>query len=269
MNEQVKALAGKNGQYSFEDFCAIIDILRSPGGCPWDREQSHQSIRYNFIEETYEVIEAIDENDPKKLEEELGDVLLQVGLHARMEAEKGVFDLSGVIDGICRKLILRHPHVFGNIIVDNTAQVLVNWDGIKKQEKKQSTETDVLKSVPRVFPALMRAEKLQSKAAKAGFDWPDYAGAMDKLEEEKAELAEAISGKDQDAITEELGDLLFSAVNVARFFGIQPEDALTKASDKFLNRFEAMEKAAAEKGRKLREMSLEEMDKLWNRIKGK
>ena len=222
-----------DGSYSIVDLLRIIEILRGDNGCPWDREQDHHSIRNNFLEETYEVLDAIDRDDVENLREELGDVLLQVVFHSRMEEEAGRFGFKDVCDRICKKLILRHPHVFGDVRAETSAEVLNNWDEIKKKEKGQDTFTDTLNSVPRAFPALMRAAKVQKRAAKAGFDWADCAGAMDKLEEEMAELEAARTGGSAEETLEEMGDLLFSMVNVSRFLHCDPEEALTKATDKF------------------------------------
>lgn len=224
-------------KYNIEDLIDIMRILRAPGGCPWDAEQDHESIKKNFIEETYEVVEAINKNDTELLKEELGDVLLQVVFHAAMEEEKGVFTFSDVADGICKKLIERHPHVFGDISVENTDEVLSNWDAIKRNSKKQKTTFQAMDSVPRELPALMRAEKLQSKAAKAGVDLKEDATAY------IAQKASAFS----DGVNEKnLGELLFSVVAAARKNGIDPEDALTKISDEFLSDFGKYEKGTEE-----------------------
>ena len=251
--------------YGVKDLEEIVRILRAPGGCPWDAEQTHQSIRRNFLEEAYEAVEAIDEGSPEHLEEELGDVLLQVVMHARMEQEAGRFDLDGVADGICKKLIYRHPHVFGDVQVSDTGEVLSNWEELKKKEKGQATQADVLDAVARSLPALWRAEKVQKKAAKVGFDWPDLSGAMDKLSEEAEELRGAVDGRGDPA--EELGDLLFAAVNVARFLKADPEDTLQAATDKFAARFRLVEQQVLASGRQMDEPSLSELDELWSQIK--
>ena len=249
--------------YGVKDLEEIVRILRAPGGCPWDAEQTHQSIRRNFLEEAYEAVEAIDEGSPEHLEEELGDVLLQVVMHARMEQEAGRFDLDGVADGICKKLIYRHPHVFGDVAVSGTGEVLSNWEALKRKEKGQATNTDALEAVARALPALWRAEKVQKKAKKAGFDWPDVSGALDKLSEELEELkAAAAEGTN---VAEELGDLLFSAVNVSRFLKVDCEDALNQATDKFIDRFRKVEAQAGD--RPMTEMTLAELDQLWERAK--
>jgi len=251
--------------YNFDDLITIIALLRSPDGCPWDREQTHASIRRNFIEEVYEVCEAIDEGNPEHLREELGDVLTQVVFHASLEADSGQFDINGVCDGICKKLILRHPHVFGNVSVSGTEDVLTNWDQIKRKEKGQRTHTSAMDSVARSLPALWRAEKIQHKAAKVGFDWPNAEGALAKLAEEIAELQQAI--RIGQGAEEELGDVLFSAVNVARFIEADPEQVLSGSCDKFIRRFSFVEESARSAGKSLEQMSLEEMDKLWEQSK--
>lgn len=253
--------------YAVTDLIDIVEILRSPGGCPWDREQDHKSIRRDFLEETYEVIEAINKEDKDMLLEELGDVLLQIVFHTQIEREKGEFDLNQVADGVCKKMIERHPHVFGTISVETSEQVLENWDVIKKQTKQQKTQTDSMLSIPREFPALMRADKVQKKASKVGFDWDSADGAFQKVSEELDELKQAVAKGDNDNIREELGDLLFSVVNVSRFIKVDSEEALTGATDKFIDRFSRVEQMAQEKGLDMKETSLEELDKLWDLAK--
>lgn len=252
--------------YGFDDLVEITRLLRAPGGCPWDREQTHQSIRRNFLEEAYEAVEAIDENDPEHLREELGDVLLQVTLHAHMEAEAGRFTVDDVADGICKKLIYRHPHVFGDVTVSGSGEVLKNWEDLKRVEKGQVSHADSVDAVARNLPALWRAEKMQNKAKKAGFDWPDIAGALEKLSEELEELQEAVRACTN--VEEELGDLLFAAVNVSRFLHLDPESALGGACDKFARRFRQVEDFARAEGRTLTGMTLAEMDTLWEKAKG-
>lgn len=251
--------------YCFADLLRIMEILRSPEGCLWDREQDHKSIRRNFIEETYEVVEAIDQDDLEHMKEELGDVLLQVVFHTEMEREKGNFDMNDVADGICKKLIYRHPHIFGDVKVSSSDEVLQNWDALKRVEKRQETTTDSMESVARSLPQLIRAEKIQHKAAKVGFDWSEVTGALEKVREEAEELSRAINGAGDPE--EELGDLLFATVNVARFLKTDPERALERASDKFIARFARVERAAAAQGKRLEEMSLAEMDALWDAAK--
>ena len=251
--------------YDVYDLKKIVSVLRGPGGCPWDAEQTHESIRRNFLEEAYEAVEAIDEGDSEHLCEELGDVLMQVVFHSDIEADAGRFDLDDVADRSVKKLIARHPHVFENVEVSGSNEVIDNWDVIKRAEKNQETIADSLSAVARSLPGLWRAEKLQKKASKAGFDWPDITGAMDKLYEEIGELRQAAeTGGDTE---EELGDLLFSAVNVARFLGVDPEDALTRSCDKFIARFTLVEEAADARSRDMTDMTLEELDKLYNEAK--
>ncbi|WP_370814629.1 nucleoside triphosphate pyrophosphohydrolase [Butyricicoccus pullicaecorum] len=254
-------------KYTYEDLLEIMRILRCPEGCVWDREQDHKSIRRSFIEETYEAVEAIDNDDPVLLQEELGDVLLQVVFHAQIEAEAGRFTMDDVADGICKKMIYRHPHVFGSVEVKNSDDVLTNWDALKQKEKHQKSTTETLESVARSLPGLIRAEKVQHKAAKVGFDWDEVSGALDKVREETAEVARAIDG-DGDP-SEELGDLLFAVVNVARFLKTDPEDAINRTTDKFIRRFAQVEQAAKDVDRSLSEMSLAEMDALWDAAKQK
>lgn len=218
-------------RYNIEDLIEIMKILRAPGGCPWDAEQDHQSIKKNFIEETYEVVEAINKSDNELLLEELGDVLLQVVFHAVMEEEKGVFNFDDVADGICKKLIIRHPHVFSDVQVDGTDDVLTNWDAIKRQTKKQKSTSEAMSSVPRELPALMRSEKLQSKASKNG---ADIDNASDYVLSKATDVSKEVS-------EESVGKLLFAAVALARKHKIDPEDALTKVADNFLEEFEDFE----------------------------
>lgn len=257
----------EKSEYNFNDLVEIVKILRSPNGCPWDREQTHKSIRSNFIEETYEAIEAIDTEDTELLKEELGDVLLQVALHAEMESEINSFTIDDVCDGICKKLIIRHPHVFGDVNADTTDQVLKNWDAIKMQTKSQKSQTQAMNSVSKALPSLMRSTKIQQKAAKVGFDWENVDGAMEKLFEECKELKTAIDNDDKDNQREELGDVLFSAVNVARFLGVDSEHALYDACDKFTDRFSMVERLANERGIDMKTASLSELDSLWDEVK--
>lgn len=255
--------------YDMGDFRKIIEVLRSPGGCPWDIEQTHESIRRNLLEEAYEVCEAIDQKSPEHLREELGDLLLQIIFHTRIEEEKGTFNLDDVADYSCKKLIYRHPHVFGNVDVSGSEEVIQNWDELKKKEKAQTTVVKTMTDVAESLPALWRAEKIQKKARKVGFDWPEVSSAMDKLHEELAELEQAQAEENKAHIEEELGDLLFSAVNVARFMDIDPETALHKSCEKFIKRFEYIETEAAKGGRELSSMTLEEMDELYRAGKQK
>ena len=252
-------------QYGYEDLLEIIRLLRSEDGCPWDKAQTHQSIRRGLLEEAYEAAEAIDNDDPVLLKEELGDVLMQVVFHADIESDAGRFTIDDVCDCVVKKLLFRHPHVFGSECEDSPESVPVSWDKLKRQEKGQKTVADSMDSVARSLPGLWRAEKLQSKAASAGFEWPDVQGALDKLEEEVGELRRAVEeGGD---VPEELGDVLFAAVKVGRFCACDPEDAVNGTCEKFIRRFRAVENGAAAQGREVSQLSLEEMTALWNEAK--
>ncbi len=263
----IKDYIAAKGPYGMSDLLEIVAVLRSENGCPWDKVQTHESIRPSLIEETYEVADAIDKKDMLSLKEELGDVLLQVVFHAQIENEKGTFDFDDICDGICRKLIHRHPHVFGDVKADTPDEVLSNWDEIKREEKSQKTYTDTLLSVPNAFPALMRAQKVQKRASKAGYDWPHADGAMDKLSEELGELREAVNSGNVDNIFEETGDLLFSAVNISRLLDIDAEDALAKSTDKFVRRFKSAEDMALSEGKNIGDMTPEKLDELWEKAK--
>ncbi len=254
-------------RYDFYDLVRIMKALRGEGGCPWDAEQTHESIRKDFIEETYEVIEAINKKDPELLCEELGDVLLQVAFHAEIEEEKNVFTMDDVTDGICKKLIERHPHVFGEIKVDGVADVLDNWDTIKRRTKNQKTQAEAMQFIPRELPALMRATKIQSKAKKAGFDWDNIDDVFAKLDEEISELKEAYASGRKTDIEEELGDVLFTAVNLSRFLDCDAEEALTSSNDKFISRYTRVEDLARERNIDMKNTPLSELDKLWEEIK--
>lgn len=250
--------------YDFHDLLEIMERLRcKEGGCPWDVAQTHESIRRNFIEEAYEAAEAIDQKDNEHLCEELGDVLLQVVFHTQIAREEGAFDMQDVCTGICKKLILRHPHIFGTADkLTKADQTLDLWEEVKRKEKHQQTYTDAMNDVAKSLPALIYAEKVQSRAKRSGFDWPEVSGAMDKVREETEELAQAIKQPEQ--AEEELGDLLFAAVNVARRLEIDPERALMKSTEKFMKRFALVEQAA---GEELKTMSLEQMTALWQQAK--
>lgn len=254
-------------KYTVDDLVKIIAVLRAPGGCPWDREQTHESIKKNFIEETYEVVEAINKKSPEMLREELGDVMLQIVLHTQMETEIGSFTFDDVCDEICKKLIVRHPHVFGDMTVSSTGEVLSNWDAIKMLTKKQKNVSESIDSIPRELPALMRAQKVQHKAAKAGFDWDVIDGALDKVYEEADEIKGAIAEKSDAHTAEEIGDLLFACVNVCRFAHVDGEEALTAATDKFAERFKITERLANERGIDMKSAPIEELDKLWDEAK--
>ena len=252
-------------RYNVQDLERVMELLRAPGGCPWDREQTHQSIRRNMLEEAYEVVEAIDEEDPVHLQEELGDVLLQVVFHACMAQEKGWFNLEDVANGVVQKLVFRHPHVFGTGEADDTAKALNTWDDQKKAEKGQKTAGDTLNAVARSLPALMRAEKIQDKARKAGFDWNETERAVEKLSEEVEELKQAI--REQSNTEEELGDVLFAAAKVGRFLGHDSEEALHGTCEKFITRFCRVEKQLG--GTPMQEVPLERLEQLWKNAKAR
>lgn len=254
-------------RYDINDLISIIALLRTPQGCPWDREQTHESIKKNFIEETYEVIEEINKHSVEGLREELGDVLMQVALHCQMESECNNFDFNDVCNELCQKLVIRHPHVFGDVKAENTQDALKSWDSVKQQTKGYKSRYQSMVSVPIELPALMRAQKVQEKASKAGFDWRDKDGAISKINEEINELLNAVEHNSQPEIEDEFGDLLFSCVNVSRFLNVDSEEALKKATDKFIKRFQIVEKLADEKGISMKESSLEELDMLWDKAK--
>ena len=248
--------------YDLRDFVALVSYLRSPNGCPWDQVQTHESIRRNFLEETYEACEAIDAGDLVHMREELGDVLMQVLFHTDIEREAGHFDIDDVADAACKKLVYRHPHVFRRDEPDAP-----DWDTMKQRERAQTTTAEAMDSVARSLPALWRCDKIQAKAAKTGFEWPDVHAALDKVDEETRELRAAVASGDTEAIGDELGDLLFAAVKVARFAGIDPEQAAHAACEKFIRRFSAMETAAANDGTALEQCTLAQMLALWQQAK--
>lgn len=253
-------------------FTRLVDImarLRSPGGCPWDLEQTHTSIKPYLIEEAYEVAEAIDDEDADELCKELGDLLLQVVFHARIADEAGNFDIDQVVTAINEKMVRRHPHVFGDDNVKDAEHVLDNWALIKAQERKDAKKQDQseLAGVPRALPALLRAHRLGEKAGRAGFDWPDVSGVLDKVEEELAEVRAAIDAGDTVATEAEVGDLLMSVASLARHTGCHAEDALQKANDRFVGRFRHIETKLGERRRDIRETSLDELEELWQDAK--
>ncbi|EOU2071871.1 nucleoside triphosphate pyrophosphohydrolase [Clostridium perfringens] len=251
----------------FQDLLDIIETLRNPGGCPWDREQTHESLKSALLEECYEVIDAIENKDEDALIEELGDVLLQVVFHASIGKEDGYFDIMDVIGGISNKMINRHPHVFGNEKANTSEQVLVNWDEIKKEEKGIKTLTEEMQNITKSLPATTRAYKVQKKAKKVGFDWDDVNCAMDKVKEELNEIKEVYNCEDKSIIEGEVGDLLFACINVARFLEVDGELALDKTIKKFIKRFSYIENEAIKNNKNLKDMTLEEMDKLWEEAK--
>lgn len=259
---------------AFARLAEIIAHLRAPDGCPWDREQTHLTLRKHLIEESYEVIDAIEREDSDHLREELGDLLMQPVLHAQIAAEENRFDIVDVLQEISDKLVRRHPHVFGDVTADDSATVLRNWDAIKQQEKatksdgEPSSEHSILSGVPRALPSLALAMEISKKAAKAGFEWPDVSSVMDKLREETHEVqSELESGADKQRVSEELGDLLFTVVNVARWQKIDPELTLRDTVARFTSRFEQMEAVARAQNRILETLSPQEWDELWNAAK--
>lgn len=262
--EKIQLLLDKK-QYDFDDLVLILEVLRSDCGCPWDREQTHQSIRKDLIEETYEVIEAIDTANPVLLREELGDLLLQIVFHAGIEAEKQVFTVHDVANDICAKLIHRHPHVFGSVQADTSEKVLANWEVIKSEEKERVTVTDKLRAIPPMLPALMRAEKVGKKAK--CFDFADADEAMDKVCEELTEFSETMQEKNQDRMEEEMGDLLLTITSLCRKTGIEPEKALFRATEKFIDRFERLENCVLEEGKNMDDLTMPELDEIWEKNK--
>ncbi|ANE48763.1 hypothetical protein SY83_06475 [Paenibacillus swuensis] len=256
---------------TFNRLHEIVQILRSPEGCPWDREQTHQSIRKNLIEEMYEVLETIDDDDPDAMCEELGDVMLQVMLHSQMEEETGAFTVYDVIQKLNEKLLFRHPHVFGSNQADNSEEALQNWEQMKAEEKRRKgikpEQQSILSGVPRDLPGLMKAYKIQKKAAKVGFDWEKIEDVYDKIDEELTELKEAVGSGDADHTLEELGDVLFAVVNVARYLKLDPEEALSSTNRKFLRRFEYIEEQLRISGKSFDQTDLLEMDRWWTEAK--
>jgi len=252
--------------YLFDDLVLLVELLRDKDkGCPWDKTQTHESIRQNFIEEVYEAADAIDKKNPEMLEEELGDVLLQILLHAQMSKEEGTFDISKVIDGICTKLVLRHPHIFKGTDADTSAKVLKNWEDIKRAEKAQKTGSDAIDDVPASLPPLMKSQKVQKRAAYVGFDYPSIEYALGDLDSEVRELKEAISRKGD--IFEEIGDLIFSAVNIARLSEVDAELALDRACEKFRKRFKEVEKVAEEEKINFENSDIDTLNYLWEKAK--
>ncbi len=256
-----------NGEFSRT--IEIMKRLREPGGCPWDREQTPESLKPYLIEEAYEVLEAIDNGEPNKLKEELGDLLLQAVFHSQIASEKNDFTIEDVLKYLNEKLVRRHPHVFDDLKVNSSKEVLSNWEDIKKQEDNNRGNESVLSSIPKSLPALLYAYTLQKRAARVGFDWENADGALDKLGEEVKEFNEALTSGGKDAVEDEMGDILFSIVNVARFYKLHPEEALKKTCAKFINRFRYIEEKAKETDKKIEDMSLGEMDELWDESKKK
>lgn len=251
-----------------EEFAKLVEtvaVLRGPDGCPWDKEQTHDSLKQYMIEETYEAIGAIESGDPEKLKDELGDFILQALLHAQIADEAGQFDIADVCQTIREKLLRRHPHVFADVEISGVSDVLHNWEQIKRAEYDH--RKSALDGVPKSLPALMRAHKLSKKAAKTGFDWPDVHAVIDKLKEETRELEEAIEQGERDHINHEIGDLIFAVVNIARFQHIEPEESLRDMLGRFVYRFQKIEEKAEEMGRDIGDMTLDEMEEVWNQAK--
>lgn len=257
----------KKTKRNFEDLMGIVERLRAPEGCPWDREQSHKTLKRELVEECYEVLDAIDKEDKEALREEIGDVLLHVAFHGTIAKESGEFDILDVTDGICEKMIFRHPHIFGKEIVNNSKDVLANWDDIKKKEKGYKTLTDEINGIAKGLPALVRASKVQKKAAKVGFDFENFEEGTKALEGEIIEFKEVYKSDDKARIKDELGDVFFSAVNVGRLLGFDCEEVLEEATEKFIKRFSKIEYKALEKGHNLKDMTMKEMDLLWETVK--
>lgn len=264
--EKIKLLLEKE-RYYFDDLVTVVELLRGEGGCPWDMEQTHKSIRNDFIEETYEVIEAIDTENPALLREELGDVMLQVVFHAQISNEEKDFDVDDVTNDICVKLIHRHPHVFGDVNAETSAEVLKNWEAIKSEEKSRVTVTDKLKAIPPMLPALMRATKVGKKAK--CFDFPSAEDVMDKISEELVEVSESMEEGNAEHISEEIGDLLLSITSLCRKLGISAEEALNGATEKFISRFEQIENEVLAQNKDINDCSVEELDAIWSKNKKK
>src|SRR5262245_26234852 len=252
----------------FESLLSVMARLRGDGGCPWDREQTRESLKPYLLEEAYEVLDAIDECSSGHLIEELGDLLFQVVFHCQVARERGEFSVADVLQRLCEKMVRRHPHVFGESMVADAREALSQWDRIKREEVPAgAAPRSALDGVPNILPALLRAQRLQAKAGQRGFDWPTWQGAWDKMREEMVEMEDALAGGDQTRIREELGDLLFSAVNVARLLGIDAEDTLRHAGTKFTRRFREVEAEMVAAGTTVSEASQEELDRVWEAVK--
>lgn len=251
----------------FETLIEIIATLRGENGCPWDREQTHISLKSTLIEETYETVEAIDAGNPDKLKEELGDLLLNIMLQAQIAAENDDFDICDVIDTLNEKLIRRHPHVFGNVNVENAEDVVKNWEQIKSQESGYEDRKSVLDGIPNALPALLRGQKIQKRAARVGFDWNNITEVIAKVDEELIEVKESLQTNDPDTIEMEIGDLLFAVVNLCRFVELQAEETLRKSNRKFIARFKRMENELEKQGKSLTDQTLVELDEMWEEVK--
>ena len=251
----------------FEELVGIIATLRSENGCPWDREQTHETLKSTLIEETYETLEAIDTGDPSKLKEELGDLLLNIMLQAQIADENKNFDIYAVIETLTEKLIRRHPHVFGDVDVEDSEAVVKNWEAIKRQEAGYADRKSVLDGIPNAMPTLLRAQKIQSRAARVGFDWEELTDVIAKVDEELEEVKTSISTDDPEAVAMELGDLLFAIVNLCRFMEMQAEETLRQANRKFIARFKWMEAELERRGTNFESQNLESLDAVWEAAK--
>ncbi len=251
----------------FESLVEVIAILRGENGCPWDREQTHTSLKSTLIEETYETVEAIDSGNPDKLKEELGDLLLNIMLQAQIAAENNNFDIYDVIDTLTEKLIRRHPHVFGDVNVENAEDVVKNWEAIKSQESGYEDRKSVLDGIPNALPALLRGQKIQKRVARVGFDWDNISDVVAKVDEELTEVKESLPTNDTEAIEMEIGDLLFAVVNLCRFIDLQAEETLRKSNRKFITRFKRMETELEKQGKTLTDQTLTELDEIWEKVK--
>ncbi len=251
----------------FESLVEVIATLRGENGCPWDREQTHTSLKSTLIEETYETVEAIDSGNPDKLKEELGDLLLNIMLQAQIAAENNNFDIYDVIDTLTEKLIRRHPHVFGDVNVENAEDVVKNWEAIKSQESGYEDRKSVLDGIPNALPALLRGQKIQKRVARVGFDWDNISDVVAKVDEELTEVKESLPTNDTEAIEMEIGDLLFAVVNLCRFIDLQAEETLRKSNRKFITRFKRMENELEKQGKTLTDQTLTELDEIWEKVK--
>ena len=249
----------------FEKLVEIMAVLRGEKGCPWDKEQTRQSLKPFLVEETYEVLDAIDEDDPAKIKEELGDLLFQIVFHCQIAKERNEFDIHDVIEQIAEKMIGRHPHVFSDACYETSEEVLTQWEERKREEGK--SRESILEGIPKELPSLLKAHRVQARASRVGFDWKQAEDVLVKLEEELQEFRKALENKDRREIEDELGDLFFVLVNISRFVSVNPEDALRKTISKFISRFRYIEMKAAESGKRLSEMTLQEMDAFWDEAK--
>lgn len=252
---------------TFESLVDVIATLRGENGCPWDREQTHASLKSTLIEETYETVEAIDSGDSNHLQEELGDLLLNIMLQAQIADESDNFNIYDVIESLIEKLIRRHPHVFGNVDVESADEVVKNWESIKSQEEGYEDRESILDGIPIALPALLRGQKIQKRAARVGFDWKNISDVLNKIEEELNEVNDSLEKDDQNEIEMEIGDLLFAVVNLCRFVDLQAEETLRKANRKFVRRFKRLETELNSQGKNISDQSLEELDSIWNAIK--